>query len=106
MSICCCDWHHFSQIYPAQPMGSWEGSTERGWREKKKGGNTFAHITQRHTQWKQKENNCTVSTCTMPNYPAALLLYTEKEALKHASFAECHLLDMGVGLEISHHALV
>lgn len=46
------------------------------------------------------------STCTVTNYSAALLLYTEKEELKHASFAECHLLETGVGLEISHHALV
>lgn len=29
MSICCCDWQHFSQIYPAQPVGSQEESGEK-----------------------------------------------------------------------------
>ena len=30
MSICCCDWQHFSQIYPARPAGSQEESGEKG----------------------------------------------------------------------------
>lgn len=44
MSICCCDWQHFSQIYPPQPVGSQEeeGGGRRteedgggeGWRER------------------------------------------------------------------------
>ena len=67
MSICCCDWQHFSQIYPAQPAGSQEESGEKG-----KGGERDLHflslsLTHTHTHTHaqadshKKEQLCTVS---------------------------------------------
>lgn len=49
MSICCCDWQYFSQIHPAQPVGSQESG------EISKEGDLHIH------SGGQKEDNCSVS---------------------------------------------
>lgn len=88
MSICCCDWQHFSQISPAQPVGSQRESGEEYKREKE-------ICSRSHSGRLTQQRTVSYRACKKFLYTAVLFSMTGNGHQQHANIPGSDALETG-----------